>query len=164
MKNKQQESKLNELKDRMNWSDDDLTKFIYEMRKILTQFPNEGNLEEEGKEIIISRFLKDIGCPASILGYKYLKCALFYLLEQPKDRMERIKIVSEVYSMIAKSYNTTYRRVERNIRTAIENIFNNYNPLIDTVFGYSTSYQKGKLTNKEFIWGIVDYLQTYENL
>ena len=108
-------------------------------------------------EMMVTNIIHQIGVPAHIKGYRYLREAILIAV---KDR-EVINAVTKVlYPEVAKRYNTTASRVERAIRHAIEVAWDRGD--LDTLqrfFGYTVSNTKGKPTNSEFIALIADKLQ-----
>lgn len=105
------------------------------------------NYNNYTKKII--EVLKDVGVPASLKGYEYLKIAINAVLN---DRTYMDQVTMRLYSDVAAMCDTTPSRVERNIRRAIEGAFNNMDPeQITEYFGRCYSYRKGKVTNSEFI-------------
>ena len=118
--------------------------------------------KEEGEEmsnleIDITNMIHEIGVPAHIKGYQYLRMGIALCVEN----MDLISAVTkELYPMIAKSYNTTPSRVERAIRHAIEVAWNRGKlETIDSLFGYTVHNGKGKPTNSEFIAIVADKLR-----
>lgn len=109
------------------------------------------NLEKQ-----ITDILHDVGIPAHIKGYSYLRTAISYSYEN-EDYIG--SITKMLYPEIARKYNTTGSRVERAIRHAIEIAWGRGNiDTIDEIFGYTISASKSKPTNSEFIAMISDYL------
>ena len=119
---------------------------------------------EESEEILktrlmndITSILHDIGIPAHIKGYNYLRTAIqemFYASSMSG------RITKELYPNIAKKYLTTASRVERAIRHAIEVAWGRGNiDTIDSIFGYTINAYKAKPTNSEFISMISDKLK-----
>ncbi|MCL1880864.1 MAG: sporulation transcription factor Spo0A [Oscillospiraceae bacterium] len=107
-------------------------------------------------EYLITDIIHQIGIPAHIKGYHYLRASILLSVEDP-DIMNHI--TKKLYPMVAKQYQTTPSRVERAIRHAIEIAFDRGN--IDTLnsfFGYTIQNAKGKPTNSEFIALIADKL------
>ena len=104
----------------------------------------------------VTSILHEIGVPAHIKGYQYLREAILMTVENG----EYINAVTKLlYPDIARKYKSTPSRVERAIRHAIEVAWDRGN--IDTlqnVFGYTVSNSKGKPTNSEFIAMIADKL------
>lgn len=108
-------------------------------------------------ETHIVSVMHEIGIPAHIMGYRYLKDALLITL-QDKDAINSITKV--LYPEIAMKNHTTSSRVERAIRHAIEIAFTRGNSnFITSLFGYSINPNTGKPTNSEFIAVISDYLR-----
>ena len=110
------------------------------------------DLETEIKSII-----HEIGVPAHIKGYMYLREAITMVVND----MELLSAVTkELYPSIAKKYNTTASRVERAIRHAIEVAWGRGQvDAINKLFGYTVHNEKGKPTNSEFIAIIADKLR-----
>lgn len=108
-------------------------------------------------EIDITNLIHEIGVPAHIKGYKYLRDAITLVVEN----MDLIGAVTkELYPTIAAMNNTTPSRVERAIRHAIELSWNRGKlETIDSLFGYTVQNDKGKPTNSEFIAIISDKLR-----
>lgn len=118
---------------------------------------NEPQLESE-----ISDLLHEIGIPAHIKGYQYLRCAITktYLDSENIGRITKV-----LYPSIASEFNTTPTRVERAIRHSIEVAWNRGNiDVIDDIFGYTISSSKAKPTNSEFIAMISDKLRLEHRL
>lgn len=110
------------------------------------------NLEND-----VTRLLHEIGIPAHIKGYQYLRDAITTSVEE-EDIM--ISVTKVLYPTIAKQHNTTSSRVERAIRHAIEVAWTRGR--LDTIhdlFGYTISNGKGKPTNSEFIALISDKIR-----
>ena len=105
----------------------------------------------------VTAVIHEIGVPAHIKGYHYLREAILYTI---KD-MEAINAVTKVlYPAVAKRFNTTASRVERAIRHAIEVAWDRGDlETLQKYFGYTVSNAKGKPTNSEFIAMIADRLQ-----
>lgn len=104
----------------------------------------------------VSNCLKELGVPASIKGYHYLKDAIQITIDENGILPPITKVI---YPNVALKYDTTPARVERAIRHAVEAAFERGNQeLIDKVFRYTVSYSKGKATNAEFIAIVAEYL------
>lgn len=107
-------------------------------------------------EAMVTDIIHEIGVPAHIKGYKYLREAIIMTAEDP----EMINGVTKIlYPAVAKKYATTSSRVERAIRHAIEVAWDRGD--VDTLqkyFGYTVSGIKGKPTNSECIAMIADHL------
>ncbi len=106
-------------------------------------------LSSTSLEMDITNLIHEIGVPAHIKGYQYLRLAITLCV----DNMDLIGAVTkELYPMIAKEYNTTPSRVERAIRHAIEVAWNRGRlETINSLFGYTVHNGKGKPTNSECI-------------
>lgn len=111
-----------------------------------------GNIETE-----ITNIIHEIGVPAHIKGYLYLREAIKMVIEN----VELLGAVTkELYPSIAKKFNTTPSRVERAIRHAIEVAWSRGKvDTINQLFGYTVHTTKGKPTNSEFIAMIADKLR-----
>lgn len=112
-------------------------------------------------EIIVTEIIHQLGVPAHVKGYHFLRSAILVSLENP-ELLE--SVTKKLYPTVAKKFTTTQSRVERAIRHAIEIAWDRGN--IDTLqdfFGYTINTQKGKPTNSEFIALIVDKIRlTYK--
>jgi len=105
----------------------------------------------------VTAILHEIGVPAHIRGYHYMREAIMMAIN---DMDVLNYITKELYPSIAKKMNTTPSRVERAIRHAIEVAWSRGKvDAIDNLFGYTISNQKGKPTNSEFIALIADRLR-----
>lgn len=118
--------------------------------------------KEQTVEKKITKVLHEVGIPAHIKGYEYLRTAINSSYENPEYFSQITKIL---YPEIAKKYKTTGSRVERAIRHAIEVAWNRGNiDAIDEIFGYTISANKAKPTNSEFIAMISDYIKMHNNM
>ena len=108
-------------------------------------------------ESMVTGIIHEIGVPAHIKGYQYLREAIIIAVND----MDVINAITKVlYPEVAKTFGTTPSRVERAIRHAIEVAWDRGD--LDTLqrfFGYTVSNTKGKPTNSEFIALIADTLQ-----
>ena len=108
-------------------------------------------------EAMVTGIIHEIGVPAHIKGYQYLREAIIIAVND----MDVINAITKVlYPQVAKTFQTTPSRVERAIRHAIEVAWDRGD--LDTLqrfFGYTVSNTKGKPTNSEFIALIADKLQ-----
>ncbi|MDO4200232.1 MAG: sporulation transcription factor Spo0A [Clostridia bacterium] len=121
---------------------------------------NESNIiMSEGKnmEIKITEILHQIGVPAHIKGYQYLRSSIMMSIENP----EIINAVTkQLYPSVAKKFDTTSSRVERAIRHAIEVAWDRGDvDILNSYFGYTIHNSRGKPTNSEFIAMISDKLR-----
>ncbi|MCL2838664.1 MAG: sporulation transcription factor Spo0A [Oscillospiraceae bacterium] len=108
-------------------------------------------------EILVTQIIHEVGIPAHIKGYQYLRHAIMMVVEN----LEIINsITKKLYPNVAKKYNTTSSRVERAIRHAIEVAWDRGDTdVLNSFFGYTIANSKGKPTNSEFIAMIADKLR-----
>lgn len=108
-------------------------------------------------EAMVTTVIHEIGVPAHIKGYQYLREAIKIAVND----MEVINAITKVlYPQVAKTFSTTPSRVERAIRHAIEVAWDRGDlEVLQSFFGYTVSNSKGKPTNSEFIALIADKLQ-----
>ncbi|MCL1952137.1 MAG: sporulation transcription factor Spo0A [Oscillospiraceae bacterium] len=108
-------------------------------------------------EMMISEIMHQVGVPAHIKGYQYLREAIILSIEDT----EMISSVTKVlYPTVAKTFKTTPSRVERAIRHAIEVAWDRGDvDVLSSYFGYTIQNQRGKPTNSEFIAMISDKLR-----
>lgn len=108
-------------------------------------------------EIVVSDIMHQIGVPAHIKGYQYLRSAIMLSVNDP----EMISGVTKVlYPTVAKVYRSTSSRVERAIRHAIEVAWDRGDvDILSSYFGYTIQNTRGKPTNSEFIAMIADKLR-----
>lgn len=121
---------------------------------------NKGNRKEKKKkdlESSITNIIHEIGVPAHIKGYMYLREAITMVYND----IELLGSITKVlYPDIAKAFNTTASRVERAIRHAIEVAWSRGNiESISALFGYTVNISKAKPTNSEFIAMVADRLR-----
>ena len=112
---------------------------------------------EANIEAMVTSIIHEIGVPAHIKGYQYLREAIIIAVND----MEVINAITKVlYPQVAKTFATTPSRVERAIRHAIEVAWDRGDlETLQRFFGYTVSNTKGKPTNSEFIALIADKLQ-----
>lgn len=115
------------------------------------------NLYYNNLEISITRMLHELGMPAHIKGYQYIRDGIIMIYNNPSIIGG---ITKELYPDLASKYSTTVSRVERAIRHAIEVSWNRGNwDLMEEIFGHSVDIDKAKPTNSEFIVTIADKLR-----
>jgi two-component system response regulator (stage 0 sporulation protein A) len=113
------------------------------------------------REAQITHYLHQIGIPANIRGYEYLRQAITLVAESP-DIINAV--TKRLYPMIAVEYKTTASRVERAIRHAIEVAWGRGDTdALNRLFGYTIDVSRGKPTNSEFIALIADQIRLSEN-
>lgn len=134
----------------------DLAIRIVELSKSSTDKLQKSQPENE-IELKITEILHQIGVPAHIKGYHYLRNSIMRSVNDP----EIINAVTkELYPSVAKSFKTTSSRVERAIRHAIEVAWDRGDlDILSSYFGYTIHSLKGKPTNSEFIAMISDKLR-----
>ncbi len=121
------------------------------------RLPVQRPVDKGSIESLVTEIIHEIGVPAHIKGYQYLREAIIIAVND----MDVINAITKVlYPQVAKTFQTTPSRVERAIRHAIEVAWDRGD--LDTLqrfFGYTVSNTKGKPTNSEFIALIADKLQ-----
>ena len=121
------------------------------------KLPQPRGADKPNIEAMVTSIIHEIGVPAHIKGYQYLREAIIIAVND----MDVINAITKVlYPQVAKTFQTTPSRVERAIRHAIEVAWDRGD--LDTLqrfFGYTVSNTKGKPTNSEFIALIADKLQ-----
>lgn len=108
-------------------------------------------------ETMVTRIMHDVGVPAHIKGYQYLRDSIIMVI---KDLDVINAMTKRLYPSIADSHKTTPSRVERAIRHAIEVAWSRGQiEAIDDLFGFTVNAGKGKPTNSEFIAMVADKLR-----
>ena len=139
----------------------DMTALIERLEEIRggesLRLPDKRRPDKMNIESLVTSIIHEIGVPAHIKGYQYLREAIIIAVND----MDVINAITKVlYPQVAKTFQTTPSRVERAIRHAIEVAWDRGD--LDTLqrfFGYTVSNTKGKPTNSEFIALIADKLQ-----
>lgn len=120
-------------------------------------FENHGKGQLHSLEADVTNIIHEIGVPAHIKGYQYLRDAIIMSVNDPEMLGSITKLL---YPTIAKNHKTTSSRVERAIRHAIEVAWSRGKmDTIDELFGYTVSNGKGKPTNSEFVALIADKIR-----
>ncbi len=140
-----------------------LVKTVFEKRLANNNLSEVKNIEEsadsadEDLECLVTDIIHQIGIPAHIKGYHFLRYGIMLCVENS----EMINCITKLlYPTIARKYNTTSSRVERAIRHAIELAWDRGDvDVLDSYFGYTIRSTKGKPTNSEFIALISDKLR-----
>lgn len=116
-----------------------------------------GMYRKNAVETLVTNVIHEIGVPAHIKGYQYLRYAIIVAVED----MDVINSITKtLYPMVAEAFGTTPSRVERAIRHAIEVAWDRGDlETLQKYFGFTVSNTKGKPTNSEFIALIADKLQ-----
>ncbi len=113
--------------------------------------------DSKSLEIMVSEIMHQIGVPAHIKGYQYLREAIILAINDD-DIMN--SVTKLLYPTVAKTYKTTASRVERAIRHAIEVAWDRGDvDVLSSYFGYTIQNSRGKPTNSEFIAMISDKLR-----
>lgn len=108
-------------------------------------------------EVEVTRIIHQMGVPAHVKGYQYLRDAIVFVIQEIKLLGA---VTRELYPMIAEKYQTTPSRVERAIRHAIELAWDRGNiDLMNKFFGYTIDLNRGKPTNSEFVAMVADRLR-----
>ncbi len=110
--------------------------------------------EPQDLTVTITEILHQIGVPAHIKGYRYVREAIRLTVENPEMLNSVTKIL---YPTVAKNFKSTSSRVERAIRHGIETAWNRGDvDVLNSYFGYTIQNERGKPTNSEFIAMIAD--------
>ena len=115
--------------------------------------------EQNGQdmEIVVTDIIHQLGVPAHIKGYHYLRAAILASLDNPELLESVTKLL---YPTVAQKFNSTSSRVERAIRHAIEIAWDRGDlDVLNSFFGYTVNTCKGKPTNSEFIALVTDKLR-----
>lgn len=119
--------------------------------------PEETQENSSDLEIVVTDVIHQLGVPAHIKGYHYLREAI---LSSLADRELLESVTKSLYPNVAVKFQTTSSRVERAIRHAIEIAWDRGNvEILNSFFGYTVNTNKGKPTNSEFIALITDKLR-----
>ncbi len=113
-------------------------------------------------EKTISDFMLELGIPAHLRGYQFLRSAVGMCVED----MELVGSVTKLlYPDLAKMYQTTDTKIERAIRNAIEVSWDRGNSdLFEELFGYANTVEYTRPTNSEYIAVVADYIRLKNNL
>ena len=123
-------------------------------RRTMASVPNR---QESDLEAQVTKIIHQIGVPAHIKGYQYLRTAIIMAI---KDTEVINSVTKILYPTVAKQYSTTSSRVERAIRHAIEVAWDRGDlDVLNSFFGYTVQNSRGKPTNSEFIAMIADNLR-----
>ena len=137
---------------------------IFQIYDILSGYMIKGNdtmgintLVRTETESMISGLMLELGIPAHLKGYQYLRTAIHMCV----DDMELIGSVTKLlYPDLAKRYATTDQKIERAIRNAIEVSWERGNgELFQKLFGYTNTIGHSRPTNSEYIASVADYVR-----
>ena len=128
-----------------------------EIKAQYVEIPQNSKNDESSLEALVTNIIHEVGVPAHIKGYQYLREAIIMVVND-------IEVINQItkllYPRIASKYRTTPSRVERAIRHAIEVAWGRgQQDTVESIFGYTVSAAKGKPTNSEFIAMIADKLR-----
>lgn len=125
--------------------------------KIASMITKMPEMNKNDLEVVVTEFIHEVGVPAHIKGYQYLRDAIIMTVN---DSQMLGAITKILYPEIAKKHKTTSSRVERAIRHAIEVAWSRGKlETIEGMFGYTINMGKGKPTNSEFIALISDKIR-----
>lgn len=128
-----------------------------EMKQQYIELTEDASKREENLEALVTNVIHEVGVPAHIKGYQYLREAIMMVVN---DIDVINQITKSLYPKIAYKFETTPSRVERAIRHAIEVAWGRGDQkTVENIFGYTISAAKGKPTNSEFIAMIADKLR-----
>ena len=146
------------IKEIKNYDPEELKKSIAVSKEIKSQYINVNNENSmDNIEALVTNIIHEVGVPAHIKGYQYLREAIIMSVENINVINQ---ITKQLYPDIAYKYGTTSSRVERAIRHAIEVAWGRGDQkVVENIFGYTVSADKGKPTNSEFIAMIADKLR-----
>lgn len=136
----------------------DINEIINRCRMVVQNTQGEDlDKKDEDIETAVTSMIHEIGVPAHIKGYSYLRESIILVLEDGK-LIE--SITKQLYPTVAKKFNTSSSRVERAIRHAIEVAWDRGDTdTLNRIFGFTINQSKGKPTNSEFIAMISDKLR-----
>lgn len=139
----------------------DFSTLVYHIEAILKSKNKSASQKESSAnadmEAQVTKIIHQIGIPAHIKGYQYLRTAILMTIEDNDIINSVTKIL---YPSVAKKYQTTTSRVERAIRHAIEVAWDRGDvDTLNSYFGYTIQNTRGKPTNSEFIAMIADNLR-----
>lgn len=151
---------LKRIKDLRNYQPSALknaTMMSREIKAPYIEIPETSKKNGENLEALVTNVIHEVGVPAHIKGYQYLREAIMLVVN---DIDVINQITKQLYPEIAMKYSTTPSRVERAIRHAIEVAWGRGQvETVENIFGYTVSASKGKPTNSEFIAMIADKLR-----
>ena len=153
---------INRIRDIKNYKPTPTSKIdnCYTVRETKSKYIEINSIDkknQENLEALVTNIIHEIGVPAHIKGYQYLREAIMMVV-QDIDIINQI--TKQLYPDIADKYKTTPSRVERAIRHAIEVAWGRGQAdVVENIFGYTISASKGKPTNSEFIAMIADKLR-----
>lgn len=116
-----------------------------------------GVYTEQQQKVVITEILHQIGVPAHVKGYHYLREAIYLSVN---DTAMMSSVTKQLYPAVAKKFKTTASRVERAVRHGIEIAWDRGDvDVLNSYFGYTIQNSRGKPTNSEFIAMIADKIR-----
>lgn len=114
-------------------------------------------ISDQELERQISRFMLELGIPAHLRGYQFLRSAVLMCVQD----MELVGSVTKLlYPDLARMYGTTPQKIERAIRNAIEVSWERGNSdIFEELFGYRNTSEYSRPTNSEYIATVADYIR-----
>ncbi len=135
----------------------DYENLALKIKQTITQKQNQESGAPYDLEAQVTKIIHQVGIPAHIKGYQYLRSAIIMVVRNNRVINE---VTKTLYPTVAREYNTTSSRVERAIRHAIEVAWDRGDvDILNSFFGYTVQHNKGKPTNSEFIAMIADNLR-----
>lgn len=124
----------------------------------MLNFEGDSRIVSDGElEVCVTQALRQVGVPARLSGYHYLREAIIMLVN---DMDIAHSITKVLYYDVARKYNTTMNRVERAIRTAVEASWERGNTqAFEQMFGYSVQNGRRKPCNSEYMVQIADRIR-----
>ncbi len=148
---------IKRIRDLKNQSKGNTVNFVTKDSKPSYINMNNSRTKEDNLEALVTNIIHEVGVPAHIKGYQYLRDGIIMVIENV-DVLNQI--TKQLYPDLAKKHKTTPSRVERAIRHAIEVAWNRGQiDVVESIFGYTINANKGKPTNSEFIAMIADKLR-----
>lgn len=115
----------------------------------------------------ISSIMKDIGVPLNLIGYNYIKLAILQTinLKSQPDFQKNLLFTKDVYPYVASLVGKTGKHIQQNIRNTITITWQRGGQdFINSIFGYTINYTKGRPTNTEFICMMTDKIMVLEGI
>lgn len=134
---------------------------VYKINQVMDKSKREQMYKKEDEdfqlEAQVTQIIHQVGIPAHIKGYQYLRVAIMMVVNNNRVINE---VTKTLYPTVAEKFSTTSSRVERAIRHAIEVAWDRGDvDMLNSYFGYTIQNSKGKPTNSEFIAMIADNLR-----
>lgn len=147
-------TRINILREKLGWGEKEIEELCKELEFIKRN--QKETIEHDNRRNKAVKLLNQIGVSYRTKGRKYILEGVLYILQHGE-----VKITRELYPQIAKKFNTSPVNVERDIRVSIDNCFKRKNNLLTEIFEDVKNSRNGRVTNGEFIYGLVSYLSNY---